>query len=85
MTRLISEWVSPMLSSMEAYNRKLKEIAGCDLCGLVGDIFGADEASFTSLQRQINVGIVPITQGEGLSEIFPRQLHRSLLRWVFGL
>lgn len=66
MTRLISEWVSPMLSGMEAYNRKLKEITGCDLCGLVGDIFGADEATFTSLQRQINVGIVPITQGEGI-------------------
>ena len=66
MTRLISEWVSPMLSGMEAYNKKLKEITGCDLCSLVGDIFRADEGTFTNLQRRITVGIVPITQGEGI-------------------
>lgn len=43
MTRLISEWVSPMLSNMEAYNRKLKEITGCDL------LFFADDNRYLAL------------------------------------
>ncbi len=66
MTRLKSEWVSPMLHGMAEYNRNLKERSGVDLSGLVAGIFGVGDERMNCLRNEIIVGVVPITQGEGV-------------------
>ena len=66
MTRLITEWVSPMLDGMTEYNKNLKERTGVDLSGLAAEIFGASEEKMKTLRKEVLVGVVPITQGEGI-------------------
>ena len=66
MTRLVTEWVSPMLDGMTEYNRNLKERTGVDLSGLAAGIFGASEEKMKMLRKEVLVGVVPITQGEGI-------------------
>lgn len=66
MTRLVTEWVSPMLDGMTEYNQNLKERTGVDLSGLAAEIFNASEEKMKTLRKEVLVGVVPITQGEGI-------------------
>ncbi|MGN0736316.1 MAG: 3-methylornithyl-N6-L-lysine dehydrogenase PylD [Anaerovoracaceae bacterium] len=66
MTRLISSWVSPMLDGMTEYNNVLRRKIGVDLRGLTADVFGADDESMEKAIENTLVGVVPITQGEGI-------------------
>ena len=66
MTRLVTEWVSPMLDGMAEYNKTLKERTGVDLSGLAAEIFNASEEKMKTLRKEVLVGVVPITQGEGI-------------------
>lgn len=66
MTRLISSWVSPMLDGMSAYNEALKRKIGVDLRGLTEDVFDTDESGMQKAAENTLVGVVPITQGEGI-------------------
>lgn len=83
MTRLKSEWVSPMLHGMAEYNRNLKEISGVDLSGLVAEIFGVDEERMNCLRKEIIVGVVPITQGEGVIGSFAEAVASILASMGF--
>lgn len=74
MTRLKTEWVEPMLLSMDKYNIELKRKTNMNLC----DIF-REKSSFTDkevelLQSSIKVGVVPITQGEGIIRCFSESI-----------
>lgn len=66
MTRLKSSWVSPMLSGMDAYNEKLKKMTGCNLLELAANACCADEEKVIKMQKEVLVGVVPITQGQGV-------------------
>lgn len=66
MTRLITSWVSPMLEGMGAYNEALKRKIGVDLRGLTADVFDTDEYGMKKAAENTLVGVVPITQGEGI-------------------
>lgn len=66
MTRLISSWVSPMLDGMDEYNRSLKEKTGMDLSQLATEVFNSTEEKMKQARAEVLVGVIPITQGEGI-------------------
>lgn len=66
MTRLISSWVSPMLDGMDEYNRSLKEKIGMDLSRLATEVLNSTEEKLRQARAETLVGVVPITQGEGI-------------------
>lgn len=66
MTRLISEWVSPMLDGMAEYNRNLEEKIGVDLSGLICGIFDVSEDRLKMARAEVSVAVIPVTQGEGI-------------------
>lgn len=66
MTRLISSWVSPMLAGMEEYNQSLRQKIGVDLSRLAIEIFDSTEEQMKLARAEVTVGVVPITQGEGI-------------------
>ena len=66
MTRLKAEWIKHMPSGMDEYNLWLKRRAGIDLSGLIMKAYGINEAELEAARRTYKVGVVPITQGEGI-------------------
>ena len=74
MTRLKTEWVEPMLTGMKEYNRILKRKTGMDLSGLMEYTFGISEEETEKYRNTTKVGVVPITQGEGIISCFSESI-----------
>lgn len=70
MTRLKTEWVEPMLTGMREYNDTLKKRTGMNLSDLIEVTFGFTKLQLAELKKTTKVGVVPITQGEGIITSF---------------
>lgn len=70
MTRLRTDWITPILTGMDRYNRQLAEKLGCDLTGLVQDALQLQDAEIAQARAQCSVAVVPVTQGEGIIGAF---------------
>ena len=84
MTRLITSWVSPMLTGMKQYNDNLKKHIGLDLCGLMADIYGVDEKRLAESKKELVIGVIPITQGEGIISDFTEAVASILASMEFN-
>ena len=74
MTRLTTEWVEPMLTGMEDYNRVLKFRTGMNLCELMKRTFNFSCEYVDRMKKEIRVGVVPVTQGEGIIGCFSESI-----------
>ena len=74
MTRLTTEWVEYMLDGMDEYNRDLRNKSGFDLAEMTAHTFGFSKEQMKALQDTIRVGVVPVTQGEGLISCFSESI-----------
>ena len=66
MTRLITADISNIAANLKNYDRELVARTGCSLRGIACLAAEIDEAQIKNLLPKIQVGIIPISSGEGI-------------------
>ncbi|MDD6299811.1 3-methylornithyl-N6-L-lysine dehydrogenase PylD [Hornefia butyriciproducens] len=74
MTRLTTEWISDIEAGMGEYNAGLQRKIGMSLMEFSRWVCGLDEQAFQQMQKRYRVGVVPVTQGQGLIRGFSEAL-----------
>ncbi|MEG0157246.1 MAG: 3-methylornithyl-N6-L-lysine dehydrogenase PylD [Anaerovoracaceae bacterium] len=66
MTRLITEWIKEMDSTVALWNIEFKRITGMDLVELAAKGCGKSYQDLQRLSERLKVAVIPITSGEGI-------------------
>lgn len=70
MTRLRTDDISDIAENLEKYDTELTRKTGCTLLGVACAAVGVDESRARSASKDILVGIIPISSGQGIIEGF---------------
>jgi len=66
MTRLQTEWITPIRNTIGNYDLELKSKTGCTLAEIAAKSWGMNQETFAEKVTLHKVASIPVTQGEGV-------------------